>query len=142
ALGVAWGCRRRRAREGTALLGLAGNPGLAREVDGRTLANPLRAASEDAVGHEVHELVAEGALEHAALAQRRQRQQMQLAVDERRRGEPGAAGRELVGVGGGMEPERDAGRRLDAQRPRELVARLQCLTLDRRPLALVAVREP
>ena len=65
-----------------------GSPGidlLAGKVDRGAFAHPGGALAQGGIGHQVHELVADRAIEHAAIAQHGQRQQVQLVVDDRRR---------------------------------------------------------
>ena len=108
-----------------------GRPGIARhgppagEVDGRALAHPRRAFAQDRVGHQVHQLVPNRALEHAALAKGRERQQMQFAADDGAGREPGLAGRALVAGRRRVKADGDARRRRDAEGARDVAARLR-----------------
>ena len=120
------------------------SPGIGRspaEVTGRALAD-RRPFTERAVGHHVHELVADRAVEHVAFAlERRERQQVQLtAVDDRTGGEPRLPGHALVVVGGRVEPERStrAGGGDAEHFARDVVARPQRST-TRSPVLLAFV---
>jgi len=89
--------------EGWPLLLFAGDHSARRQSRSPRLRAPTQGVWRVGVCHQVHELVADRSIEHPAIAEHEQRQQVQFVVEDRAGGEPGQAGDALVVVGGGVE---------------------------------------
>jgi hypothetical protein len=114
---------------------------LAREIHRRAFTNPQRTAGQHIVSQHVRQLVANRPIEHAALAQDGERQEINLVAPRRGGRKPRLAGGPLVALHRRVKAQHGRRWRGDGEALRQGCPRVEREIEDRFPLARLAFRK-